>query len=160
MKNIRGKLAALLALSTLLCLLAACGGAKDDVPVADIVSAVDTAVGTDSLVQVDENYVNGRLKVDVSGCAEYAVKINSMGTNVDEYGLFKAKDEDAAKALAEDVQAYLDERLATWMDEYMPEEKPKVEKAEVKTVGVYVMYTILSDKGAAAAFKALDEAVK
>lgn len=158
-KNLR-KISALLALCMALCLFAACGGVKDDVPVADIVTAVDSAVGAENLVPVEENYVRGRLKLDVSGCEEYTVKINSMGTNVDEYGLFKAKDEDAAKALAEDVQSYLDERLSTWMDEYMPEEKPKVENAAVKTQGVYVMYTILSDKGAAAAFNALDEAVK
>lgn len=159
MKNMR-RISALLAICLTLCLFAACGGVKDDVPVAEIVAAVDSAVGAENLVAVEENYIRGRLKLDVSGCDEYSVKINSMGTNVDEYGLFKAKDEKEAAALAADVQSYLDERLSTWMDEYMPEEKPKVENATVKTQGVYVMYTILSDKGAAAAFKTLDEAVK
>lgn len=160
MKKNLGKISALLALCMTLCLFAACGGVKDNVPVTEIVTAVDQAVGAENLVPVEENYIRGRLKLDVSGCAEYTVKINSMGTNVDEYGLFKAKDEDAAKALSAAVQRYLDERLSTWMDEYMPEEKPKVENASVKTQGVYVMYTILSEKGAAAAFKALDNAVK
>ena len=39
----------------------------------------------------------------------------------------------------------LDLRLQSWMDEYMPEEKPKVENAQVRTFGPYVIYTILSE---------------
>lgn len=152
----------LLAVSALLCLLCACGdsGAKDDIPVADIVTAVDAALANDALVPVDEAYVQGRLKVDTSVCTEYAVKLNSVSTTIDEYGVFKAKDADMAKAVAEDVQAYLDERLATWMEEYLPEEKPKVESAEVRTEGVYVMYAILSDADKSAAFGALEDTVK
>ena len=150
MKNMR-RISALLAICLMLCLFAACGGVKDDVPVAEIVAAVDSAVGAENLVAVEENYIRGRLKLDVSGCDEYSVKINSMGTNVDEYGLFKAKDEKEAAALAADVQSYLDERLSTWMDEYMPEEKPKLENAKVKVMGSYVIYCILSEADAATA---------
>ena len=162
MKKHTKKMALLLAACALLGVLGACGGGsvRSDVPVADIVTAVDAVVGNDSLVPVDESYVQGRLKVDTSLCAEYTVKINSMGTSVDEYGVFKAKDEDSVKALSEDVQAYLDERLATWMDEYMPEEKPKVENAEVRTEGQYVMYAILSDDAKEAVFGALSDALK
>ena len=162
MKKHTKKMALLLAACALLGVLAGCGGGdvRSDVPVADIVTAVDAVVGNGSLVPVDESYVQGRLKVDTSLCAEYTVKINSMGTSVDEYGVFKAKDEDSAKTLAENVQAYLDERLATWMDEYMPEEKPKVENAEVRTEGQYVMYAILSDDAKEAVFGALSDALK
>ena len=46
------------------------------------------------------------------------------------------------------------------MDEYMPEEKPKLENAEVKTVGNYVMYAILSDDGKKSAFGAFEKSLK
>jgi hypothetical protein len=38
------------------------------------------------------------------------------------------------------------------MDEYMPEEKPKLEAAEVKTVGLYVIYAIVSEESRKAVF--------
>lgn len=145
------------------CAFAACGGksVRTDVSALDIAECVAKAIKkTDGLTTVDENYVTGRLQIDVSKCTEYVVRINSFGTDVDEFGIFKAKDEDAAKTVAAEVQSYLDNRLATWMDEYMPEEKPKVENAEVKTEGVYVLYGILSDSARKAAFSALDEAIK
>ena len=154
-------------IAVILCLaafasLAACGGKelRTDVPAPDIAEKVAKAIDKpQGLTTVDENYVAGRLQVDLSKCSEYVVRINSFGTDVDEFGVFKAKDEEAAKAVAAQVQAYLDNRLATWMDEYMPEEKPKVENAEVKVSGVYVLYGILSDSARKAAFSALDEAI-
>ena len=41
----------------------------------------------------------------------------------------------------------------------MPEEKPKLESAEVHVKGDYVMYCILSDKDKTAAFKAFEDAL-
>ena len=79
---------------------------------------------------------------------------------VDEYGVFKARDAENAKALKAEVEAYLKNRLETWMDEYMPEEKPKVENAECRVFGNYVTYAILSESDRAAAFKAIDAALK
>jgi len=161
MKKITKIVAAVLCLAAF-CSLAACGskGLRTDVPALDIAECVAKAIGkTEGLTTVDESYVTGRLQVDVSRCEEYVVRINSFGTDVDEFGIFKAKDEDSAAAVAAEVQSYLDNRLATWMDEYMPEEKPKVENAEVRTAGVYVLYGILSDSARKAAFAALDEAI-
>ena len=79
---------------------------------------------------------------------------------VDEYGVFRAKDADAAKELEKQAKDYLANRLETWMDEYMPEEKPKVENAECRVFGNYVVYAILSDANRSAAFKAVEAALK
>ena len=153
--------AALLALAMLLALLAACGGAAKEVPVADIVSAVDQALNKgDSLVSIDPSYIKGYMKMDVSDYADYTVKINAYGANVDEYGIFQAKDSAQAKAIKEAVDGYLKLRLDAWMDEYMPEEKPKLTGAEVKTSGNYVMYAILSESDKALAFDAFNGALK
>ena len=148
----------LLALAALACLLCGCGGksARSDVPVDEIAAAVDKAIGGEKFTTVDESYVSGRLKVDAAKCDGFVVRLNV----VDEYGVFKAKDAENAKELKAEVEAYLKNRLETWMDEYMPEEKPKVENAECRVFGNYVTYAILSESDRAAVFKAIDAALK
>ena len=151
----------LLALVMCLALLTACGGsAKKDVPVSDISAKVSDAIGkTDSLVAVDSNYIRGYMKVDAAQFGEYSMMINAYGANIDEYGIFKAGDM-STKDIKTAVDAYLELRKAAWMDEYMPEEKPKLTNAEVRVSGDYVMYCILSDDDKAAAFGAFEDALK
>ena len=151
----------LLALVMCLALLTACGGsAKKDVPVSDISAKVSDAIGkTDSLVAVDSNYIRGYMKVDAAQFGEYSMMINAYGANIDEYGIFKAGDM-STKDIKTAVDAYLELRKAAWMDEYMPEEKPKLTNAEVRVSGDYVMYCILSDGDKAAAFGAFEDALK
>ena len=159
MKKTTRALALLLALAAFGCLLCACGGGKSvrsDVPAEDLAAAVDKAIGGEKYSTVDASYINGRLGIDLTKCAGYVVRLNV----VDEYGVFQAKDADGVKALEKEVQDYLANRLETWMDEYMPEEKPKVENAECRVFGNYVVYAILSDANRAAAFKAVDAALK
>ena len=159
MKKTTRALALLLALAAFGCLLCACGGGKSvrsDVPAEDLAAAVDKAIGGEKYSTVDASYINGRLGIDLTKCAGYVVRLNV----VDEYGVFQAKDADGVKALEKEVQDYLANRLETWMDEYMPEEKPKVENAECRVFGNYVVYAILSDANRSAAFKAVDAALK
>ena len=46
------------------------------------------------------------------------------------------------------------------MVEYMPEEFPKLQNAETKTIGNYVMYAILSDSDKQAVFSAFEKTLK
>ena len=71
--------------------------------------------------------------------------MSAVGTNINEYGIFLAKDADQAKTIKDALNAYLEYRESVWMDEYLPDEKPKLDNAEVLQQGSYVMYTILSD---------------
>ena len=152
-----------LALCLCAALLSACGSkskVKDDVSVETVAQAVDTAIGNaGDLVAVDENYISGSMKMDVSDYGEYIVKINAYGANVDEYGIFHGKDADQTAEIAKAVEAYLKMRVDTWMDEYMPEEKPKMEAATYKTVGNYVVYAVLEDASQQAAFDAVESAL-
>lgn len=142
-------------------ILASCGGAADDVPVNDITQKIDSAIGDDGeMISVDEGYIEGSMKMDVSAFSEYTVKINGYGVNIDEYGVFKGADKNEAKEIENAVNSYLQMRVETWMTEYMPEEFPKLQEAEVETVGNYVMYAILSDEDKAAAFSAFEDCLK
>ncbi len=159
MKNIV-KFVALVLCMTALLALCACGGEKinTDVAPADISENIVKALGAvDAMTALDESYITGRMDIDLSNCAEYDVRLSTASINVNEFGVFKAKDVDHVEALDADVQAYLAMRLETWMDEYLPEEKPKVENAQVRTFGPYVIYTILSESDSTLAFNTASE---
>lgn len=142
---------------------AGCGGSsasyRDDVAVDELASAVETAIGGGSMSKAPETYAS-TWKLDLSACSEYIMKLNSTGVNIDEYGIFKAKDSGSVSAVKTALENYLKSRRDAWMSEYMPEEYPKLENAEVKAVGSYVMYAILDDAGRSTAFAALESALK
>ena len=159
MKNIVKFVALVLCLTALLA-LCACGGGKirTDVAPADIANAIVNEMGSaDAMTALDESYITGRMDIDLSNCAEYDVRLSTASINVNEFGVFKAKDVDHVEALDADVQAYLTMRLETWMDEYLPEEKPKVENAQVRVIGTYVVYAILSESDSTLAFNTASE---
>lgn len=149
---------AALVLALLLC---SCGGSPaKDVPVADIITAVDGVLGGgENLTQADAGLVEGYMKLSADDYADCAVKINSYGTSFDEYGVFQAADGAQAKTIAGALEAYLQLKLETDMG-YQPEELPKLENAEVKTSGNYVMYCVLDDAEKEAAFGAFEDALK
>lgn len=154
------RISALVLVLAMLCtMLCACGDKAEDVnvPVADIAAQVASALGkTDALTTVDDNWIKGWMKADVAAFDGHAVMINAYGANVDEFGIFKAGEDSSAKDVKAIVDAYLQLRMDSWMDEYMPEEKPKLENAEVKVIGNYVMYCILSDADADTAFASFE----
>ncbi|NLO48023.1 MAG: DUF4358 domain-containing protein [Clostridiales bacterium] len=154
------KLKSLLFLLAACCLLTSCVKSatqyKDDVPVTQLVEAADARLETDALADMTESYVKGAMKMDPALFAEYVVKVNAAGANIDEYGIFKAKDASSLKAVEEEIKDYLQMRKDTWMEEYMPLEKPKLVSAEIKTMGLYVMYAILSNDSRAVVFKEIE----
>lgn len=158
-KNITAVIAVTLLLALL---LSACGSkkAKNDVDVSELGGTIDAAIGnTGDMVDAPDSYITGSMKLDVANISEYIVKINSRGVNIDEYGIFKAADDAQLKELQALVKGYLQFRLDSWMVEYMPEELPKLQSAEVKTVGNYVMYAILSDANRKSALAAFEDAL-
>ena len=159
------KIAASALLLAALLALAACGGSdkeeyKSDVATADIAGQVSASLESDSLIAMDDSYLTNAMQLDPAMFADYTVMVNSKGVNIDEFGIFKAPDADSIADVEEAVKGYLQLRIDTWMPEYMPEEYPKLENAEVTTCGQYVMYAILADDSAQTAFAELETALK
>lgn len=151
----------IIALLSAVLILAGCGGNTKNVPVSDIVKAVDSALGENvNMAAQSENYIKGLLRIDSGSYAECVVKADAHAETVDEYGIFKGKDSGQADELEKAVNDYMKMRLETWMDAYMPHEKPKVENAECKRVGNYVIYVFLNDGNRATALKAFEDALK
>lgn len=157
-------LSALLCAVILLGLLAACGGGggayRDDVSIDTLAAAVDAKLSApEAMIEAPGNYIIGTMQMDVSSYAGYSIKLNSMGINIDEYGIFKGTDEKQAQEIKKAVEDYLQLRRDSWMPEYMPQEYPKLENAEIRTAGNYVMYAILSDSEKTAVFAAFEQEI-
>lgn len=135
------------------------GRIRNDVAVSDVSTAVASVLSDDALVSVSATYISGSMKMNVSDYDSFDVRINSKGVNIDEYGVFKAKDSTQVALVEKSVSSYLQMRKDTWMKEYMPEEFPKLESAEIKIAGNYVIYAILSDSDRTAAFEAFEKAL-
>ncbi len=75
--------------------------------------------------------------------------VYSSDTNdINEIGIFHASDAESAKELFEDCREYIDEMRKdsrAFIASYAPEELPKLDAAEVKRYGNYIVYTILPD---------------
>ena len=159
MKKMRKTVSLLLAIVMLSALLCACGGSSaKNVPVSELSDKVCTALGKTDMADPGENYVKGYMKRDASEIGEYVIMKNVMGTNIDEFGVFKA-DKLSTDELKGMIEGYLQILVDSWMN-YQPEEKPKLDGAEIKVSGDYVMYCILGDADRDTAFGAFTDALK
>ena len=149
-----------LGLCLLLGALAGCGGGSKNVAIDTVAAAVSNALGSSvSVTDADAGLIEGMMKLSASDYEDCVVKITVTGTSFDEYGIFKGKDATQAKNLESALQAYLKLKLDSDMG-YQPQELPKLENAQVKSSGNYVMYCILDDAGRSAAISAFEEALK
>ena len=135
-------------------------GYKSDVTVENLMSAVEKQFDASALAAVNEGYIKGKMKLDPSALGEYVVKVNTMGANINEYGIFKAESESRAGDIKKEIEAYFEFYLETWMPEYMPEELPKLKAAECRQFGSYVVYAILPDADRSAVFKEAESQLK
>jgi len=125
----------------------------DDVATADISASFDAVlVNSAKLTAVDDDYVNGMMGIDLSGVDEYILKIQTSGTEIDSYGIFRiAKNEEnsfsdsSVDMLKTTVSEYINTLKANWEGfNYLPEEMPKLESAKILQKGRYVVFVIAS----------------
>ena len=133
---------------------------RTDVPLATLAETVEKHLDAGSLAAMQESYLKGIMKMDPALFSDWVVKINAYGANIDEYGVFKAPDEAGVAAVKQAAEDYLKLRRDSWMEEYMPEEKPKLTQAEVKVCGLYVIYAIVGDDARAAILSDFEKALK
>lgn len=88
---------------------------------------------------------------------EQALVYCSSGATSDELAIFKAKDADAAKIIAEAVRQRVDDQIDGFKN-YVPSAVPKLESAYQNTYGSYVILCVSTDT--AAAEKIIGEYVK
>ncbi|MGI6463785.1 MAG: DUF4358 domain-containing protein [Candidatus Scatomorpha sp.] len=97
-------------------------------------------------VELDADYVSTIVKISSDEYVEMNCRKAAASLSMDEWGIFKAKDEAARKNLETKLDAYLKARIESWMPEYLPDQRPKIEKSELYVAGNYVIYMILSEE--------------
>ena len=129
----------------------------------DSIYAAVTAVvpNADTLTDAQESqlgsFFNGAKPEDF---ASYKRVLQSMSTSIDEIGIFEAKSADDVKKIEAMIDDFFEFYLSLWNDDYLAEEKPKLENAERVTSGNFVMYVILDDDARAAAITAFENETK
>ena len=143
--------------------LCACGRHeyRDDVPLSTL---SETARG---VLSADTNY----LSIDVDYLGDYfqapdyllegTILRADVGNNLDEIGIFHVTGGNASamKRLLSDYLARSYEQNRDWYDSYIPHETPKLRDAEVRVMGNYVAYAVLSPDRRESFFTSLREAL-
>ncbi len=129
--------------------LSSCAQSKylDTLPCTTITDTLtEEILGTDMYAEYSEKDVSlifGNTELFDSCSIIYSVSSDDIG----EVGIFHAKDSDTSKKLLEKVEEYIedtrDERNS-FVRNYMPEELDKLNYADSRRFGNYVVYTILS----------------
>ncbi len=143
-------------------MLVACGGQsyRTDVPTADLSAAIEPLLEHAShLDTADDDYLRFNLS-DAASAAEHIIRLPVSGTTLDEYGIFRASAPEDTAALADACETYLQIRNDAWLGLYLVEEYPKLRDAEVKVIGQYVVYLILSEEEKAAVMEKIEEMLK
>ena len=129
----------------------------------DSIYAAVTAVVPDADKLTDaqatrlSGFFNGAVPEDF---ASYKIVLQSMSTSIDEIGIFEAKSAEDVKKIEGMIDEFFDFYLSLWNDDYLAEEKPKLENAARVTAGNFVMYVILGNDARAAAITAFENETK
>lgn len=148
MKNKIAKLISILLCLAVLTAVCSCAKAyKDDATASDLMAKATGAVPVNGGYESPETdfvdfYMSGVSEI----CTEYSIKLSSEDTNMNEIGIFHAKNSADAKKIADICQKYVDKQKQSSLTvDYLPGEISKYEDAKVMTYGNYVIYTFLND---------------
>ena len=112
---------------------------------------------TDAQATHLSGFFNGAVPEDF---ASYKIVMQTMSTSIDQIGIFEAKSAEDVKKIEAMVDDFFDFYLSLWNDNYLAEEKPKLDNVERVTSGNFVMYVILGDDARAAAITAFENETK
>lgn len=93
---------------------------------------------------------------------DFRIVYSTETDDIDELGIFHAPSADAAKEIAATVQNYISEIQDTqraFIESYAPEELPKLDNAEVRVFGNYVVYAIMEDDEKSEVFSEIDKSL-
>lgn len=117
-----------------------------DISLADISTAVNGVISNaDKLSSVDTALLEGIADLETDIFDEYVMMLQTKGTEIDQYAIFRVYDSEKIKELEKTLNDYIHILQTNQEDfNYLPEETVKLKEAEVFTAGPYVVYTIMS----------------
>ena len=91
---------------------------------------------------------------------DYSIIYSTDANDINEIGIFHCKNKEDTEQMMDIVEDYIDDlqdSQVNFVSSYAPYEIPKLEGAEVRCYGNYVIYTVLDTNERKAAFSALEE---
>lgn len=156
----KNALSLLLVLCTLLCACGSKSAYADDLPCAELSDAMEDQIpvdfGYETFGRDHIRYYFEDTELPDDLCLRYSVR----SEDINEVGIFHAPDEAAREEIKALSQRYLEELRrdqSAFIASYAPEELPKLERAEVKVFGNYVVYAILSDSDRELVFDTIEK---
>lgn len=106
-----------------------------------LAEAINSPIGFES---PDSDYVEFNMEGASALCEDYCIMLSKININMNEFGVFRAKSEADAEALAAICQTYVDLKIEGYNPHYLPDEYPKIQNGRVTTYGCYVIYSFLT----------------
>lgn len=144
--------------SAILCVtLAGCGSDNSGKSPAERTSALTSTLsdaassaGTrlPEMVSVAAGTLHDRFLIDEADVSEFSAYVCGNGSSPREYGVFTAKDADAAKRIADALNSHIEIHRKTF-ETYKPDEMYKFDDSFVEINGNVVSYAVCEDNGKA-----------
>ena len=100
---------------------------------------------------------------DLSFCDDHSLMYSAPTGDISEIGIFHCPDEETAKDFLETVTEYIEDQKInqrTFISSYAPRELEKLDHAEVRRYGTYVIYVMLDDENRTLTFDAIENVLK
>jgi hypothetical protein len=167
--KLKAKLSASFLLLTLLCqlfLATACSSKVrylNDIPCYDISEAfIHSQSASDGYSYYKRDEISFFLELP-DYVNDFSVVYSTDVNDINEIGVFHCADEKSAEEFFSVISAYLKEQQTTqraFIESYAPHEVPKLEGAEARQYGNYVVYTILSAEDKKAVWELTDKKLR
>ncbi len=125
-------------------------------------SMTDSLEDTQEYYEFDKNHI-GLFFDDTEEYDDYYAVYSADTNDINEVGVFHAPDAESADDLAESCREYIEDmrqNSRAFIASYAPEELPKLDSAEVRRFGNYVIYTILPEDKAEAVYEHVKSQLK
>ena len=140
----------LLALAALLTSCSRESGYSDDVPCSEVCDKIEKQLivdfGYDSYGEEHLRYYFD----DTEEYDDFAVRYSVLSEDINEFGVFHVRDKESRDEVYEMCEEYIEELREderAFIESYAPKELEKLDGAEVKFFGNYVVYAILDSDG-------------
>ena len=136
---------------------------RDDLDTEDILKGAPHGVRrADDYAEYDDDFVEF-LFGSLASSRDHTVIYSRDQNDINEVGVFHAESEDESLEFYEKATEYISEMRDTqraFIASYAPEELPKLDNAEVRRYGKYVVYAVLSTDDSEALFSHIENTLK
>lgn len=108
--------------------------------------ATDDMQGDKEYSEYGDEFLKYELGEHAQAATDSCILYSTRVDDIDEIGIFFAEDDEDVKDIAKDCKAYIEDmqdNKRAFISSYAPSELPKLDKAEVRIYGNYVVYSIL-----------------